>query len=167
MPMPSQLRAEIASGPLAAELALLPAGDDAGRALALNRKDRAGYVPARHVSVSLAQYPALDGLIHWCLNHATLPIEFGGGAVPFAVYALFRNLDRVDKSVDKGDLRATVADLAAGLAAAAASPAAAMIPAGFGDFLLAGEVKISRAEEVWGYGASVSETAVGNARNMP
>lgn len=164
MPTPSDLRAEIESGPLAAELATpWGAGNDSAVAAALNRKDRTGYVPARHVSVSLARFPALDALIHWCLTHGTLPAEYGGGACPFAVYALFRNLDRVDRSVNKGDLRAALADLTAGLSAIAATPAAGMIPAGFGTYLLGGEVKVSRAEELgWG---GVSATQIGEARN--
>lgn len=159
------LHTEIASGPLTAELsAVIAIPNDHGVADVLNRKDRQGYVPARWVSVTLARYPQLDGLIHWALVHGTMPAEFGGGACPFAVYCLFRNLDRVDKSVDKGDLRATITDLASGLAAVAASPAAALIPNGFGDYLLSGEVKISRAEELFGFGAVVASDDVSQAR---
>lgn len=153
-PTPAQLRSELTTDPEG--LGYAAAGDVACAAL-LNALTRPGYVPARHVSVSLATFPGLDGLIHWCLVHGTLPPEYAGNVsgvpVPFGVYALLRNLDRVDKSVDKGDLRASVADMTAGLVAAAASPAAAMIPAGFGAFLLAGEVKISRTAELWGHGA--------------
>jgi hypothetical protein len=161
MPTPQQLRAELDGDPLGlGYAALLAAGDDTGVAALLNARVRPGYVPARWVSVSLARYPSLDALIHWCLTHGTLPAEYGGGECPFAVYALFRNLDRVDKSVGAGDLRAAVSDLTAGLAqASAAGLVGAMIPTGFGDYLLSGEVKIGRAEELWGGGVTESDVA--------
>lgn len=159
-----ELKTEIETGPFAASLAdAWAAGDDLVVAAKLNLRDRTGYVPARHVSVSLARFPQLDALIHWVMTHGTLPADFGGGTCPFAIYTLFRNLDRVDKSVGNGDLRAAIADLTAGLAAIALTPAAPMIPEGFGAYLLGGEVKISRVEELnW---SGVSVTAVGEARN--
>lgn len=174
MPTPAELKAELETGPLAAEIADAWANGRTGEvADALNRKDRSGYVPARWVSVSLARFPTLDALVHWCMTNATLPAEFGGGACPFAMYALFRNLDRLDQSVGKGDLRADTPDISAALAQAAAANLVAdaqnpnrPIPAGFGSYLLSGEVKISRAEELWGYGVGVSLETISEARKL-
>jgi hypothetical protein len=167
MPTISQIRTEIETGPLSVTLfPLLVAGNDQEIADALNEKNVNGYVPARHVSVSLANYPVLDALIHWVLNHATLPTEFGGGVSPFSLYTLFKNLDRIDKSVNRGDLKATVTELIAGFALATSQGImGTIIPTGFDTFLLEGEQKISRAEQLWGFDTFISVQQVGESRN--
>jgi hypothetical protein len=166
---PATLRDEIQNGPLKDELApLVTAGRDSDVTAVLNRKDRTGYVPARHVSVSLARFPSLDAVIHWVLRTGTLPDGTALTGANFGVYVLFRNLDREDRSNQTQDpLRATVADLQAGLAQAQAAGLVAdaehptrPVPADFGSFLIGGEVKISRADEL---NSSVTDSDVGKA----
>lgn len=163
---PQQLKAELdnAESPLAADYAApLAAGNDTAVAALLDAKTFDGYVPARHIVVALATYPVTDALTHWVLQTGTMP---DGSAANFAIYTLLRNLDRVARSVGAGDLKADKALLAAGLTAATAALGTDLIPAGFGTLLLAGEVKLSRAEVLWGYGASVSESDVAAARRV-
>jgi hypothetical protein len=130
----------------------------------LNRRDRPGYVPARWVSVTLAEFPQVDGLIRWTQTLGTLPAEMGGGPCSFVLYCMLRNLERLSQSVDKGDLRASVAKITLSLATANAKGLVGddkMIPAGFGPYLLAGEIKISRVQEAEGLDApAVSESDV-------
>ena len=131
--------------PLYKELApLAEEGRDADAANALNRRDRPGYVPRRHVAAMLARFPAVLGLVRWTVESRTLPTPFGGGPVDFGLYCLFAAILLVVES-DEG-LKAGADELSAGLK----SVPVEIIPEAFRKQLLAGEVKVSRAEELLG-----------------
>jgi hypothetical protein len=181
---PAQIRAELdPTAPLYAELVALwhpdpatlpPAvppflpttvNNDPLVADVLNRRDRPGCVPARHVVVALARFPQLDAAVHWSLRTGTLPDGTSLAGPRFPLYVLFRNLDRVERSAAFDEpLRADVAALTAGLTALTAA-APALVPDGFAAFLLGGEVKLSRAEEATGvFGDTATAGAVETAR---
>lgn len=138
--------------PLYAELAsLIEAGQDSAAATALNRQDRSGYISRRHVTSSLARFPAVFGLVRWVVESRTLPSALGGGPADFGMYCLFAAVLLVVES-DEG-LKAGVTDLSDGLA---------QLPPGlvadeFIVALLAGEIKVSRAEELLGREVTAAE----------
>ena len=135
--------------PLYAELSpLIAGGRDADVAASLNRRDRPGFVPRRHVAATLARFPAVLGLVRWVVDSRTL---LDGSPVPFAIYCLFAAIWLVVES-DEG-LNAGVADLEAGLSAMPPE----MAPPEFREAILAGEVKVSRAEELHGRDISANE----------
>lgn len=178
---PEQIRAELEpTAPLYAELValwhpaplpevvpppFLPTTQNYDTVVAdvLNRKDRPGYIPAAHVNSVLARFPELDAVIHWAMRTGALP-DGSSLASRFALYALFCNLSRVDRSAALPEpLRADVGRIRAGLEAFQ-SAAPTLVPEGFGDALLAGEVRFSRAEELAGVGAVATAVAVETAR---
>lgn len=131
--------------PLFEELVpLVKEGRDADTAAALNRRDRSGYVPRRHIAATLARFPAVFGLVRWTVESRTLPVPFGGGPVGFGLYCLFAAILLVVES-DEG-LKAGADELSAGLK----SVPVEIVPEAFRKQLLAGEVKVSRAEELLG-----------------
>lgn len=161
---PQQLLDEIQSGPLAAELAVAWGESDSTVAQILNRKDRDGYIPARHIEVSLSAFPQVAGLIHWGLRTGEMPTPMGGGEIDFGLYCLFVTLRRV---IDSGrELRAEKAAIVAALEQVAPLVTAGVIPEEFGPYLLSGEQQISRAEELWGYGFEVTAGMVFSTRNL-
>lgn len=144
--------------PLYAELVpLIAEGRDADAAAALNRRDRPGFVPRRHVAATLARFPAVLGLVRWVVDSRTLPAAFGGSPVDFNLYCLFAAIWLVVES-DEG-LKAGVAELSAGLGQLPQG----LVPNEFATELLAGEVKVSRAEELLGRDVSAHE--IGTIRN--
>lgn len=158
MPTAAQIAEEVAAGPLAAELApLWAAGDDAGVAAALSRRDLPGYVPARAVVVALSR--ALRwGIVPLAVLHRKLP---DGSDCPVDLYGLLATVQLAAYSTIDPPLRLEVGPLSVTLAAIPD----ALIPADTKAAILAAEVKLSRAEAAWGYGASVSAGLVGEARN--
>lgn len=144
--------------PLYAELASLVAeGRDADAAAVFNRRDRAGFVPRRHVAATLARFPTVLGLVRWVVDTRTMPAPYGGGAADFGLYCLFVAIWLVVES-DAG-FQAFVAELSAGLGQLPPG----LVPGEFTAELLAGEVKISRAEEM--LGREVSANEIGTIRN--
>lgn len=146
--------------PLYAELApLVSAGRDADAAAALNRRDRTGYVPRRHVAATLAKHWQVYGLARWVRDSRTMPAL--GGLLPspmnFDLYALFASILLVVEFDEA--LKASVGDLQMGLS----DIPTAMVPQQFRTDLFAGEVKVSRAEEVLGRDVSANE--IGTIRN--
>ena len=145
------LKAEIASGPLAAELApLVGKGDFNAVAAAVNRADRPGYIPRRHVVVAMARHAAVYALARYCTRFNTMPTPYGGGPVAYGLYALFASILLIaDSDVE---LKAAVADIVSGYAKVSLQ----LVPQDFRDYLLTGETKINRIEEAFGYGSAVS-----------
>lgn len=121
-----------------------------------------GYIPRRHLVVSLARHPAADGLIKWVINLGTMPAVAGGGPADWGLYCLFQSISRIAAN-DVGVLL-MVEDLEGVTAPggdSSASPLAGLIesgllPAAFFADLLAGEVKLPLAD--------VTPTEVGAAR---
>lgn len=141
--------------PLYAELApLIALGHDAEVAAVLNRQDRSGYVPRRRIIAALAKFPAMLGLVRWVVETRTMPPAYGGGVADFGLYCLFASIWLVVEN-DEG-LKTGVTELTAGLNQLPEG----LVFAEFATELLAGEVKISRAEEILGreVGASEVET---------
>lgn len=181
---PEQIRAELEpTAPLYAELVALwhpdPAtlppveppfqattvNNDPLVADVLNRKDRPGYVPARRVAVALARFPKLDALMTWATRTGALPdgTPLTGGL--FGLYTVLCNLARVDRSSTfEEPLRADVATVRVGLDVLKTA-APAFVAGELEGFLLAGEVKLSRAEEITGvYDSVATAAAVETAR---
>jgi hypothetical protein len=147
--------------PLYAELAPLIAEErDAEAAVVFNRKDRSGYVPRRHVTATLARHPVVYGLVRWVVDTRTLPTVFGGGPVDFGLYCLFATILLVVDS-DEG-LKAGVGDLTSGLM----SVPDALVSNAFRSELLAGEVKVSRAEELLGRDIMAAEVEYARKGNQ-
>lgn len=170
MPSAAELKSEITGDPESLGYATpWAAGSDAGVLALLASPTRPGYVPARWVSVSLAKYPTFDATLAWSMRTGQLPDGTALTGAAFGIFALFQNLARLDKSNTTGEpLRAAVADVQAGLAAAGnagiVGDSGQPIPSAFGPYLLSGEVKISRVQELWGLDASVSLDDVTTAR---
>ncbi len=157
------LKALILSIPEAATL--FAEGRDADVANLLSVKTEAGNIPARHFGVTLAAFPAFDGLRRWVIDSRTMPAEYGGGVCPFALYCLFQNLTRVDDSIEWPiPLRSFHDDVEATINAALLEQqaASAFIPSGFKDFLLDGDEKRSVAEVQ--FGRDVTSDDVSKAR---
>lgn len=154
MPTPSELRAEILSGPLAAELATpWAAGNDSAVAGVLNRRDRTGYIPARHVVASLlSDADGFGASLIWAWVHGALADGTALNPTQKVLLArLFFGADNPEYAI-----KYPPSEIVAGCTALGA-------PNPLKDAILAGEVKVSRAEELgWG---GVSVTAVGEARN--
>ena len=157
MPTPQQIRAEVESGPLAAELApLAAAGRDADVATALNRADLPGYVPARDLSAVLARRN-LWGVVILAARFRLLP---NGQTCPLNLFTLFCTCELAAHGTFSPPLRMEIAPLAA---AADALVAAGLMTADDRAAVLADEVRISRAEQAWGYGVAVSADDVARA----
>lgn len=137
------------TSPLYKELVpLVEEGQDSEAAGVLNRQDRPGYVPRRHVVATLARFPAVFGLVRWVVDSRTMPAPFGGGPIDYSLYCLFATILLVVDTVVENDqgLKAPAAVLSAGLG----KVPPALVPAEFREELLKGEVKVSRAEELLG-----------------
>lgn len=157
MPTPQQLRAEVESGPTAAELApLAAAGRDADVAAALNRADLPGYVPARDLAAVLARRN-LWGVVILAARFRLLP---NGQPCPLNLFTLFVTCELAGHGTFSPPLRMEIAPLAA---AADALVAAGLMTADDRAAVLADEVRISRAEQAWGYGVAVSADDVARA----
>jgi hypothetical protein len=127
----------------------------------INKEDQEGYIPKRHIVSVLALFPATDGLIRWVTQFGNLPPEFGGGPAPFALFCLFCSINRVVDTVIDPPLRATKAQMQQGIQALRkAIPAAT--PDGFEEAMMAGEMKISRAEKI--LGRACTPTDIGASR---
>jgi len=122
-----------------------------------------GYIPRRHLVITLARHPAADGLIKWVINFGTMPAVAGGGPADWGLYCLFQSISRIAAN-DVGVLL-MVEDLESVTAPggdSSASPlagliAAGLLPAAFFTDLLAGEVKLPLAV--------VSVADIGRARS--
>lgn len=157
---PAQLRTEITTGPLAAELAVAWAeGRDEEIAEVINRKNQLGYVPARPMVAELAKRN-LWGLVLYGARHRLLP---DGSACPYPLFVLFAACELAGFGTISPPIRMEIGPLTAGLSAMVG---AGLISTDDRDAILDHEQKISRAEQVWGYGTTVSITDVGEARNL-
>lgn len=150
---PAELKAEIQSGPLAAELApLWSTGNDSGVAAALNRKDRAGYVPARAVLAAiLSDTTGFGADLLWLRKYGT---TIDGTLMTTAKKRL---VIRLFSAIELSDyqLKFPPAELSAGCDVLGAPDAVKAA-------ILAAEVKVNRAEELgWG---GVSDFDVAKAR---
>jgi len=161
MPTNAQVLTEIQSGPLAGEIAPLwsPVTDntDAAVAAVLNRKDQPGYVQPRDVIVYLCE-TFKWGMVPYCFELGEMP---DGSAAPFSVYALFSILHLAAYGNVDPPLHLQIGPLKIALASLVT---ATLIAQADSDAIAAMEVKISRAEQAWGYGTVISQTQVGNIR---
>lgn len=161
MPTNAQLLAEIQSGLLAAEIAPLwsPVTDntDAAVAAILNRKDQPGYVQPRDLIVYLAE-TFKWGMVDYCTLLGKMP---DGSAAPFQVYALFSILHLAAYGNVNPPLHLQIGPLKVALASLVA---ATLITQADSDAIAAMEIKISRAEQAWGYDTVISQTQIGLIR---
>lgn len=161
MPTNAQLLAEIQGGPLAAEIAPLwsPATDntDAAVAAILNRKDQPGYIQPRDVIVYLSE-TFKWGMVDYCTLLGKMP---DGSAAPFQVYSLFSILHLTAYGTVNPPLHLAIAPLKTAMSALVA---ATLITQTDADAIAAKEIKISRAEVVWGYGTQISEHQISEVR---
>lgn len=163
MPTPSELRAEIESGPLAGELApLWSAGADADVAAVLTRRDLPGYIPP----VPLSKYLDTSGLtaaLTLIRDHRLMPCAVDAVpsvAAPFGLYAL---ASRVLSSIAQG-FRPAKADVSAGCDALIG---AGVMTSQQKSAILALEVKIGRVQQWLGdYDATVTAANVEEARKL-
>lgn len=142
------------TGPLAAQFKpLLAAGDDVASEQLINQKDRPGFIHSRHVVASLlGDTTGFGANLIWAWRHG----EFLDGSVvpPLARVLLARLF--FWSEFPEYSFRIPPADIVAGCVALSA-------PNVVKDAILAGEVLISRADELgWGY---VGAKAIGEARN--
>lgn len=151
---PTDLKGEILTGPLAAELAQPWAdGNDSTVAAVLNRADRTGYVPGRYILACLLQDASGFGpSLIWAWKHGVMP---DGTNPPTASKVLLAQLFTAAE-LSSYAFKTPPADLSAGCDAMGA-------PAALKAALLAGEVKVSRAQEL---GWSVTPDDVGKARKV-
>ena len=151
---PAELRTEITTGPLAAELAAAwAASRDSEVAGTLNRQDRPGYVPARSMVAELAKRN-LWGLVMYGARHRMLP---NGAACPFSLFTLFASCELAGFGTIDPPIRMEVGPLTAGLSAMIST---GLISTADRDAILSYEVKISRAEELLGYEKTISAEEV-------
>lgn len=158
---PAQLKNEILTGPLAGELApLWEAGDDANVSVVLMRPDYAGYIPPvpllKYLETSRLQAPLSLIRDHLLLPPGD-PMEPATVAAPYVFYELASCLL---SSVAKG-FRPSVGDMTVG---AAALVGAGVMTEGQKADVLALEVKIGRAQVVWGYDADITPLDIELAR---
>jgi hypothetical protein len=155
-----QLKAELAADPTGVGYAaLLAAGNDSAVAGLLNAKANAGYVPARHVVTTLVRRGSW-GMVPYAVLHRLLP---DGSTCPYAVYSLLAAVQLAAYAPIEPPIRFEVTPLTAGVDAMVS---AGLLSADDRADILAGEVRTSRAEVLWGYGVAVSESLVGEARNF-
>lgn len=133
------------------------AAEDVACAEELRKPTLPGYIPRRHLVVTLARYAQVDGLLKWVIQFGEMPAPMGGGPVNFGLYCLFQSISRIAAN-DVGVLL-VVADLDAALPQIQPLIDLGAIPQAFIDDLKAGEVLVPLVE-------SVSVTDVGNARNL-
>lgn len=154
------LAAELTNDPLGLGYApLLVTADDAGVAAILNRKDRDGYVPSRECAgVLMARLKW--GLVRWVVDSRTLPVE-GSPAAPLSLYTLFATVYDSFHGPQQPGIRLEKSALVAGCDALIE---AELLTEDDKAAILADEVKISRAEELFGYGVVVTPEQVGAAR---
>ena len=158
---PAQLKSEIDSGPLAAELAALwPAGDDTGIARVLNRRDFRGPVPLNEFSALCLQLNLTGGVL------ALIEIPIGSDIAPGVpmTLALKGMLHQVITLVQT-DYRLQMADVddpKFGPACDGLIALGVIDSAGKAALLALGESRRGRAEVLWG--APVNESDVSRAR---
>lgn len=156
-PIITQLRTEIESGPLAAELApLVLVRHNVEAAAILNRADQPGWVPARHVVATLASVGKW-GIVELAVRHRLLS---DGNACPSDLYMLFATVQLAAYGSLEPPLRMEIAPLTAG---ASTLVTRGILTSGERDAILAGEVKVSRAEHLWGYGVQITAEQIGAA----
>lgn len=97
-----------------------------------------GYIPRRHLVVTLTRYPQVDGLLKWVIQFGEMPAPMGGGAADFGLYCLFQSISRIAAN-DVGVLL-VVADLDAAIPQIQTLIDLKVIPQVFIDDLKAGEV---------------------------
>lgn len=161
MPTNAQVLTEIQSGPLAGEIAPLwsPVTDntDAAVAAVLNRKDQPGYMPARQLIAYLAEH-FLWGMVPLCHDHLKLP---NGSDAPLEVYKLFAALHLAAYGTVNPPLRMAVGPLTAAMASLVKLN---LITPDDQAAILAMEVKVSRAEQVWGYDTAITPRQIFDVR---
>ncbi len=161
MPTNAQLLAEIQSGLLAAEIAPLwsPVTDntDAAVAAILNRKDQPGYVQPRDLIVYLAE-TFKWGMVDYCTLLGKMP---DGSAAPFQVYALFSILHLAAYGNVNPPLHLQISPLKTAMSALVS---ATLITQADANAIAAKEIKISRAEVLWGYDTEISEHQISEVR---
>lgn len=133
------------------------AAEDVACAAELRRPTLPGHIPRRHLVVTLARYPQVDGLLKWVIQFGTMPAPMGGGAADFGLYCLFQSISRIAAN-DVGVLL-VVADLDSAIPQIQPLIDLGAIPQAFIDDLKAGEVLGALVD-------NVSVTQVGNARNL-
>ncbi len=139
-----------------AKIAFL-AADDAVCASELRKPELPGYIPRRHLVVTLARYPQVDGLLKWVIQFGEMPALLGGGGVAdFGLYCLFQSISRIAAN-DVGVLL-VVADLDAAIPQIQTLIDLGAIPQAFINDLKAGEALAPLVE-------NVTATQVGEARN--
>lgn len=155
---PVALKGEIESGPLAAELApLVESGRHNAVADVLNRADRSGYVPRRHVVVTLCRWPQVDGLLRWVLRFGTMPAVAGGGPADFGLFCLCQRVSRI--AANDVNVQLVLADLEEAGSQLDPLVQGGLVPAEFLAELAAGEVKVSRAAEAFGGPVSTADVS--------
>lgn len=153
------LKDDIISGPLSSQLAqLVIDGRDSDIANELNNKIFDGYISRRHLTVCLTKFESVGGLIKWVLDSRTMP---DGNPVSFSIYCLFNSINRVVTS--DLDLKASIADITKGLLTADPLIKSGLVPQEFIDALNSGEIKISRAEQLFGIGTIVNHENIAKA----
>ena len=156
----AELLAELQTGPLRTELApLLAAGRDADVASALNRRDQPGYVPSRLVGQVLLKSGGLtvfDYIWKFNLNPLVLPQV----PPPLGVWQIASQVMWAVQLAAR-DYRLEVVPLTAAMAGAVAAGVATKADQ---TAILAGEVKLSRAEVAWGYGTGITAGDVAAAQ---
>ena len=165
MPTPQQLRTEIESGPLAAELAShWSSGSDRDIAAILNDKRYAGYVPINE----LAAYCCTEGITGAILALDTIPI--GTDLAPGVPMSLqIKGLLKTVLTLVQIDFRLQLADVTLPSFGAALDGLLSLgvLTSGQRAAIVAlGNNRQSRAEVAFGYGTTVSDSDVGNARKV-
>lgn len=162
MPTNAQLLAEIQSGLLAAEIAPLwsPVTDntDAAVAAILNRKDQPGYVQPRDLIVYLAE-TFKWGMVDYCVELGKMP---DGSTASFQVYSLFSILHLAAYGSVNPPLHLAIAPLNTAIAALVN---AGLITSQDQMAIAAKEIKISRAQELWGYDLVISSRQISDIRH--
>lgn len=161
MPTSAQLRAEILDGPLKTEIAPFwsPVTDDTDTEVAkiLNRKDLPGYVPARTLIAYLAEHLLWD-MVPLCHDHLKLP---NGSDAPLEVYKLFAALHLAAYGTVNPPLRMAVGPLTVAMTSLIRLN---LITSDDRAAILAMEVKVSRAEQVWGYDTAITPRQIFDVR---
>lgn len=162
MPSNAEVLNEILNGPLKDEIAPLwsPVTDDTDAAVAavLNRTDRAGYVPVRDVIVYLAE-TFKWGIVDYCVELGKMP---DGSTASFQVYSLFSILHLAAYGSVNPPLHLAIAPLNTAMAALVN---AGLITSQDQMAIAAKEIRISRAQELWGYDLVISSRQISDIRH--
>lgn len=161
MPTNAQLLAEIQTGALATQIAPLwsPVTDntDASVAALLNLKNQPGYVQPRDVIVYLAENFKW-GMVPYCYELGKMP---DGTTAPFAVYSLFSILHLAAYGSVNPPLHLAIGPLTTAMGQLVT---AGLITSADQTAIAAMEIKISRAEVVWGYDTEITQEQVSKVR---